>query len=116
MSEITIEEEKKELSKDEKREIYKEITRYVASDEFKKIVTAGKEYSEKLKEDIYVELAERVKAEAFYSEVDKYVMLTSFYIELIKDIGTNKKAQYVADGLKHYQEKCIDQVEKKVQV
>jgi len=43
-------------------------------------------------------------------------MLTSFYTELIKDIGTNKKAQYVADGLKHYQEKCIDQVEKKVQV
>ena len=42
MEEITIEEEKKELSKDEKREIYKEITRYVASDEFKKIVTAGK--------------------------------------------------------------------------
>ena len=116
MAEIIIEEEKKELSKDEKREIYKEITRYVASDEFKKIVTAGKEYSEELKEDIYIELAEREKAEAFYSEVDKYVMLTSFYTELIKDIGTNKKAQYVADGLKHYQEKCIDQVEKKVQV
>ena len=45
MAEITIEEEKKELSKDEKREIYKEITRYVASDEFKTIVASGKRKS-----------------------------------------------------------------------
>ena len=43
-------------------------------------------------------------------------MLAGFYTELIKDIGTNKKALYVVDWLKHYQSKCMDQVEKKVQV
>ena len=43
-------------------------------------------------------------------------MLAGFYSDLIEDIGVNKKAQYVVDGLKHYQEKCTDQVEKKVQV
>jgi len=94
-------EEVLELSTHEKREIYKEITRYIASDEFKQIEQHGKEVSAELLKDIQAGLQLRTEAKATRSEVDKFGIYIECFNELAEEIGEHPRAKMVIESLSH---------------
>ena len=91
VGDIELTEEQKALKeKQENKENFKAIQKYILSDDYKKLLWYGKEKADNLVKDIERELKTRKKAELIYSEVDDLVEYNKFLADVLKQIDNSE--------------------------